>query len=169
LTDPMVVIGDFDRPAIHLSVHRALNESDKQQELARVASELTGPGIVYAATHASAQIAYDTLSAASEQVTLYHAGRSARVRRDAMEAFLDGSVRVIVATVAFGMGIDKADVRWVLHFDPPPSLDAYYQEFGRAGRDDEPSHALLFYRFEDFEMARYLTARGISGAAVSRA
>src|SRR5579863_1084774 len=169
LTDPMVVIGDFDRPSIQLSVHRALTESGKQQELVRAAAELTGPGIVYAATHASAQIAYDTLSAASEQVTLYHAGLSARVRRDAMETFLDGSVRIIVATVAFGMGIDKPDVRWVLHFDPPPSLDAYYQEFGRAGRDGEASRARLLYRYEDFEMARHLSTRSVSSEAVASA
>ncbi len=169
LSDPVVVIGDFDRPSIQLSVHRALTEPDKRRELARAAGELAGPGIVYAATHASAQAAYDTLSAAGERVTLYHAGLSARVRRDAMEAFLSGSVRIIAATVAFGMGIDKADVRWVLHVDPPPSLDAYYQEFGRAGRDGEASRARLLYRYEDFETARHLSTRGVSGEAVAPA
>jgi len=132
-------------------------------------AEPGGQGIVYAATHADAQTAHDTLEAAGERVTLYHAGLSAQVRHEAMAAFLDGSARVIVATIAFGMGIDKPDVRWVLHYDPPPSLDAYYQEFGRAGRDGRPSQALLLYRYEDFEMARRLTARAISGAAVERA
>jgi ATP-dependent DNA helicase RecQ len=141
---------------------------DKQQELVRAAAELAGPGIVYAATHASAQAAHDTLAAAGERVTLYHAGLSGRERHEAVAAFGDGSARIITATVAFGMGIDKSDVRWVAHFDPPPSLDAYYQEFGRAGRDDKPSHARLLYRYEDFEMARHLTARGISSAAVAR-
>jgi ATP-dependent DNA helicase RecQ len=169
LRDPVQVIGDFDRPNIRLSVRRVRTAADKQRELVRAVAELGGPGIVYAATHASAQTAHDALSAAGEHVTLYHAGLAKQVRHDAMAAFLDGSSRVIAATIAFGMGIDKPDVRWVLHYDPPPSLDAYYQEFGRAGRDGEPSRALLLYRYEDFETARRLTARAISGVAVERA
>jgi ATP-dependent DNA helicase RecQ len=168
LRDPTVVIGDFDRPHLRLSVERVRTEADKQARLQRAAAELAGAGIVYAATHAGAEAARDTLGAAGHSVGLYHAGLSTRERREAMDAFMGGSARVIAATVAFGMGIDKPDVRWVVHVDPPPSLDAYYQEIGRAGRDELPSEALLIYRPEDVGRARHLTARGVSEASVER-
>jgi ATP-dependent DNA helicase RecQ len=84
-----------------------------------------------------------------------------------MTAFLDGSARIVAATVAFGMGIDKPDVRWVLHVDPPASLDAYYQELGRAGRDEQDAHARLLFRPEDFSAARHLTARSVARSVVA--
>jgi len=85
-------------------------------------------------------VARDTLAAAGHRVTVYHAGLSTAARREAMSAFLDGSARIISATVAFGMGIDKPDVRWVLHTDPPVSLDAYYKSSGeRAGTARRPT------------------------------
>ena len=168
LRDPVVVLGDFDRPHIRLSARHVRAVADKERELVTAAREFGGPGIVYAATHASAQTARDTLASSGESVTLYHAGLSARERHDAMAAFLDGSARVMAATVAFGMGIDKADVRWVVHVDPTPSLDEYYQEFGRAGRDAGPADARLLFRYEDFDRARRLTARGVSAQAVAQ-
>ena len=167
LRAPEVVIGDFDRPLIELSVHRIRSVDEKQRAIKQAAAEFSGSGIVYAATHAGAEAARDTLAAAGHAVTVYHAGLSAVARREAMTAFVDGSSRVVSATVAFGMGIDKPDVRWVLHADPPVSLDAYYQELGRAGRDGEPADARLLYRPEDLGMARHLAARGVPRAAVA--
>ena len=168
LRDPEVVVGDFDRPNIQLAARRVRTVRDKHRELAQAAAELDGPGIVYAATHASAQEAHDVLAAAGQRVTLYHAGITARGRREAMASYLDDSARIIAATVAFGMGIDKPDVRWVLHVDPPASLDAYYQEFGRAGRDGDAAVARLVYRVEDFGAAAHFSPSGVSDLAVAR-
>src|SRR3954452_3403439 len=100
IRDPEVVIGDFDRPQIELSVHHVRSAKDKQRQIEQTASELSGSGIVYAATHAGAEAARDTLAAAGHEVTLYHAGLSASARREAMTAFLDGSARIVSATVA---------------------------------------------------------------------
>jgi ATP-dependent DNA helicase RecQ len=169
LRDPEVVVGDFDRPHIELSARAARSVAEKHRELESAAVELDGPGIVYAATHAGAEAAHDVLAAAGQRAALYHAGLSPRARRGAMTSFLDGSVRIVAATVAFGMGIDKPDVRWVLHVDPPPSLDAYYQEIGRAGRDEQAAHARLLYRQEDFGAGVHFAAGGVSSAAVEGA
>jgi ATP-dependent DNA helicase RecQ len=168
LRDPEVVVGDFDRPHIQLAARLVRTVRDKRRELEQAAAELAGPGIVYAATHAAAQDAHDVLAAAGQRVTLYHAGLTARARREAMASYLDGSARIIAAMVAFGMGIDKPDVRWVLHVDPPASLDAYYQEFGRAGRDGGAAVARLVYRIEDFGAAAHFSPSGVSRAAVGR-
>ena len=137
---PEVVLGDFDRPRIHLSAQHARTVADKERELVRAAREFSGPGIVYAATHADAQAAQDCARAAGERVTLYHAGLSGRDRHEAMTAFLDGSARIIAATVAFGMGIDKPDVRWVLHVRPA-AVAGRVLPGDRPGRAGQPAVA----------------------------
>ena len=169
LQDPEVVIGDFNRPEITLSVHRVFSPEGKQREIERAVSEWDGSGIVYAATRAGAQATKDALAAAGHGVTLYHAGLPMATRRQAMESFLAGSTRIMVATVAFGMGIDKADVRWVVHADPPGSIDAYYQEIGRAGRDGKQAQARLVYHDPDLAVVRHLTVRtSVSEATVAK-
>ena len=102
LRDPEVVVGDFDRPHIRLEARRVRTARDKHRELEQAAAELDGAGIVYAATHAASQDAHDVLAAAGQSVALYHAGLTARARRHAMASYLDGSARIISATVAFG-------------------------------------------------------------------
>ena len=168
LQEPKVVIGDFNRPEISLSVHRVFSRDGKRRAIEQAASDLKGSGIVYAATRAGAQEAKDVLAAAGHGVTLYHAGLPIAARRQAMESFLDGTTRIMTATVAFGMGIDKADVRWVVHAGPPGSIDAYYQEIGRAGRDRKPAQAQLLYHDADLVVVRHLAVRdGVSESTVA--
>jgi ATP-dependent DNA helicase RecQ len=150
MRDPLVRVCGFDRESIHLSVERFHDEHGKRRALAERVRQAEGSGIVYAATRRVVEELAAQLGAVA-----YHAGMPAR-RRDAIQDdFMQDRARVIVATTAFGMGLDKPNVRWVFHADIADSVDSYWQEVGRAGRDGKPARAVLFYRPEDVGLRRF--------------
>ncbi|GAA4892900.1 RecQ family ATP-dependent DNA helicase [Actinomycetospora straminea] len=147
-----VVVRDPDRPHIHLTSHLVHSEETKWERVAREVTELSGDGatgIVYVTTRAHTTLVRDRLRDAGIAAEAYHGGMKNAERARVQDAFMAGEVPVVVATSAFGMGIDKPDVRWVVHGDTPTSIDAYHQEIGRAGRDGEPATAVLFHRPQD--------------------
>jgi ATP-dependent DNA helicase RecQ len=161
LREPAVVVQGFDRPNITLEVRTFRQERDKRQALVRAVRDLEGDGIVYVATRRETEELAELLPAETGRVVEhYHGGRPARERSAAQERFMDGDAEVMVATTAFGMGIDRADLRWVIHHDVPESIDAYYQELGRAGRDGEPALALLLWRPEDLGLRKFFAGSG---------
>lgn len=155
LRDVALVVRGFDRPNIHLSVERFHDADGRDAQLLDLARSLPGTGIVYVATRRRSE----ELAASIGDVRpagAYHGGLARRDRDAVQGAFDAGDLEVVVATDAFGMGIDKPDVRWVVHGDAPESLDAYYQEVGRAGRDGEPARGIFLFRPEDIGKQRFL-------------
>jgi ATP-dependent DNA helicase RecQ len=151
LRDPRQVIRDFDRPEIHLSVRAFHRADDKEQAVLAAVRDQAGTGLVYTATRKEAE-AYAALLG----VLPYHGGLARAERVRAQRAFERGTT--VVATSAFGMGIDRPDVRFVVHASVPGSLDEYYQEIGRAGRDGKAAAAICCYRAEDLGMHRYFAS-----------
>jgi ATP-dependent DNA helicase RecQ len=157
------VIASFDRPNLHLAVEQFAEDVDKRQAvIVRVRAMASDPatrcGLVYAASRKDTEFYAGELTQCGVRVAFYHAGMKAVDRERVHEKFLAGEVDVVVATSAFGMGIDKPDVRFVVHASAPESLDHYYQQIGRAGRDGQPAQITLFYRPEDLGLQRFLTA-----------
>jgi ATP-dependent DNA helicase RecQ len=155
MRDPAVVVRGFDRPNISLDVRLFEDETAKRQALLDTVVEEQGSGLVYAATRAHAEDIATALLERGVFAGIYHAGLRTADRKAVQRAWTDGEVSVVVATTAFGMGIDKADVRFVHHYDVSESLDAYYQEVGRAGRDGQDARAVLFYRSADLGIRRF--------------
>ncbi len=160
MRNPQTVVRGFDRPNIRLGVERFHDERRKTEALLERVREAPTPGIVYVATKKHAEEIDEKLRAEGIKSVHYHAGMSARARRQAQDAFMDGEAEVMVATIAFGMGIDKEDVRFVFHHDISDSIDSYYQEIGRAGRDGQEARAILFYRPEDLGLHRFFAGGG---------
>ena len=161
MRDPFVLVLGFDRPNIHLAVQAGFRrDRDKLEALAHDVPHAArvGQGIVYAATRRGVEGLVDDWRAMGVRAAGYHAGHTKAERSRVEHAFRDGAVDVVVATVAFGMGIDKPDIRWVFHADIPPSLDEYYQEIGRSGRDARPAEAVLYYRPDDTRIPQLFAA-----------
>jgi ATP-dependent DNA helicase RecQ len=163
LRDPLVVIHGFDRPNIWLGVELFLDEDAKRDALVARLAEEPKPGIVYAATRARAEALAETLRERGVDARAYHGGMATADRDAVQAAFMNDELETIVATTAFGMGIDKPNVRFVHHLDVSDSVDSYYQEIGRAGRDGEPARAVLFYRPEDLGLRRFFAGAGSVG------
>lgn len=160
MRDPLIAVQGFDRPNIELTVHRVDDDEAKRAELRRLVSASALPGIVYVATRQDADNLASGLRDNGIIASAYHAGLSAQERDDVQRAFMCDELDVIVATIAFGMGIDKPNVRFVIHYAVSESIDAYYQEIGRAGRDGAAATATLLYLPEDLNLRWFQAATG---------
>jgi ATP-dependent DNA helicase RecQ len=159
MRDPALVVRGFDRPNISLSVETFFEAKAKDKALTAAVGQAPKPGIVYVATRRRAEELATRLGGRP-----YHAGLARKERDETQEAFMADELDVIVATIAFGMGVDKPNVRFVFHADVSDSVDSYYQEIGRGGRDGEAAQATLFFREQDIGLHRFFAGSGKLGA-----
>jgi len=166
MPDAEVVVTSFDRPNLTFTARRVRDDRERFALIRERVRDAPGASLIYTPTRRLTELVARALLRTSVLAAPYHAGLAANTRRQVLRAFLADRVHIIVATSAFGMGIDKPDVRQVLHWGPPPTLEAYYQEAGRAGRDGKQSECLILWRPEDLAwgniappMRRYVAAR----------
>jgi ATP-dependent DNA helicase RecQ len=166
LRDPAVIVAGFDRPNLHLATRFCTDDDERRRAVAGWVADRAGPGLLYVPTRKDADRYAADLAERGVAAAAFHAGMKAADRKRVQDGFMRGDLDVVAATSAFGMGIDKPDVRFVAHAATPGSVDAYYQEIGRAGRDGEPAEVILFHRPEDQGLQRFLTTRTLDRECV---
>jgi ATP-dependent DNA helicase RecQ len=154
LDTPTVIVRGFERPNLTLAVSRTASHAEKYSRAMEILKAYP-TGIVYCATRANVEKVAAKLDSQGIRTLGYHAGMSDEERKEAQDRFLSGKVPVVVATNAFGMGIDRADLRTIIHWDLPGSLEAYYQEAGRAGRDGNPAHCEILFNYADVRTQKF--------------